>query len=249
MGKRLTRQRGGIDELPSGAFRVRVYAAVDPISKRRLYLSEIVPAGPRAGDQAEKVRTRLLSQVDERRSPRTRATVSQLLDLWLQVLDVDPSTRTGYESKIGKHIRPLLGSPPLTRLDVETLDSFYAELRRCRDHCDRRPRLQHRTAGEHECDEHRGPPCVPANPGGCRACARACKRHVCCGLSDSTIRGVHWIVSGALDRAVVWRWIPSNVAQQADKPSMPHPDPKPPSSEEAARLVTRAWSSDSDWGA
>ena len=30
---------------------------MDPISKRRLYLSEIVPAGPRAGDQAEKVRT------------------------------------------------------------------------------------------------------------------------------------------------------------------------------------------------
>ena len=111
---------------------------MDPISKRRMYLSEVVPAGPRAGDQAERVRTRLLSQVDERRNPRTRATVGQLLDRWLEVLDVDPSTKRGYESKIGKHIRPLLGSVPLTRLDVETLDSFYAELRRCRDHCDRR---------------------------------------------------------------------------------------------------------------
>ena len=51
---------------------------------------------------------------------------------------------------------------------------------------------------------------------------------------------VHWIVSGALDRAVVWKWIPSNPAQQADKPPLPHPDPKPPSPEEAARLVERA---------
>lgn len=248
-GKLRKRLRGAIDELPSGALRVRVYAGMDPISKRRLYLSEIVPAGPRAGDQAEKARTRLLSQVDERRNPRTRATVGQLLDRWLQVLDVDPSTKSGYESKIGKHIRPLLGSLPLARLDVETLDSFYAELRRCRDHCNRRPHIQHRTTGEHRCDEHLGAPCTPANPEGCRACARACRRHVCRGLSDSTIRGVHWIVSGALDRAVVWHWVPSNVAHQADKPPMPHPDPKPPTSEEAARLVTRAWTMDPDWGA
>jgi hypothetical protein len=134
--------------------------------------------------------------VDERRSPRTRATVGQLLDQWLQVLDVDPSTRLGYESKIGTHVRPLLGSVPLTRLDVEALDSFYAELRRCRehcDHCDRPPYVQHRTSREHRCDEHRGAPCMPANPAGCRACARACKQHVCRGLSDSTVRKVHWM--------------------------------------------------------
>jgi integrase len=247
--RRRKRQRGAIDELPSGALRIRVHVGRDPVSKRRLDLIEVVPPGPHAGAQAEKVRTRLLSQVDEQRNPRTRATVSQLLDRWLEVLDVDPSTKCGYESKIGKHIRPLLGSVPLTRLDVETLDSFYAELRRCRDHCDRRPHIQHRTSREHRCDEHRGAPCMPANPDGCRACARACKRHVCRGLSDSTVRQVHWIVSGALDRAVVWKWIPSNPAQQADKPPLPHPDPKPPSPEEAARLVERAGLQDPDWGA
>jgi integrase len=105
--------------LPSGALRVRVYSGMDPIAKRRMYLTEVVPAGPKAGDQAEKVRTRLLHQVDQKRNPRTRATVGQLLDRWLQVLDVDPSTRRGYEGYIRKHIRPVLGSLPLTRLDVE----------------------------------------------------------------------------------------------------------------------------------
>jgi hypothetical protein len=70
-------------------------------------------------DQAERVRTRLLSQVDERRNPRTRATVGQPLDRWLQVLDVDLFTRRAYVSKIDKHIQPLLGSLSLTRLDVE----------------------------------------------------------------------------------------------------------------------------------
>jgi hypothetical protein len=37
---------------------------------------------------------------------------------------------------IGEHILPLLGSLPLTRFDVETLDSFYAGRRRCCEHCD-----------------------------------------------------------------------------------------------------------------
>jgi hypothetical protein len=134
----------GIYELPSDVLRVRVYAGMGPISRRRIYLTEVVPAGPKAGQVAERV-TRLLNRVDERRSPRTRATVAQLLDKWLEVLDVDPSTRRGYEGYIRKHIRPLLGSLSLTRLDVETLDSFYAELRRCREHCGGRRYVQHRT--------------------------------------------------------------------------------------------------------
>lgn len=224
-------------------------AGVDPISKRRLYLTEVVPPGPKAGQQAERIRTRMLSSVDERRSPRTRATLGQLLDRWLEVLDVDPSTRRGYDNNIRKHIRPLLGSLPLTRLDVETLDSFYAELRRCRDHCDKRPRLQHRTTQKHQCDEHDAEPCSPADPANCNACRRACKPHVCRGLANSTVRQIHWIISGALDRGVVWQWIAVNPAEHAHKPSLPHPDPTPPTAQEAARLVERAWSSDPDWGA
>ena len=223
--KRRGRSRGGIDELPSGALRVRVYAGMDPISKRRLYLTEIVPAGPKAGQEAERVRTRMLSQVDERRSPRTRATLGQLLDKWLEVLDVDPSTRRGYANNIRKHIRPLLGSLSLTRLDVQTLDSFYAELRRCREHCNGRPQLQHRTNQEHRCDEHDGKPCSPADPANCRACRRACKRHVCRGLANSTVRQIHWIISGALDRGVVWQWIAVNPAAARQQAAAPPPRP------------------------
>ena len=56
--------------LPSGAFRVRIYAGVDPLTGRQLMLTGRVPPGLSAGKEAEKVRTRLLRQVDERRSPR-----------------------------------------------------------------------------------------------------------------------------------------------------------------------------------
>jgi len=136
--------------------------------------------------------------------------VGRLIDRWLIVLDVDPSTRRGYETKIRKHIRPSLGDVPLTRPDVETLDSFYAERRRCREHCDGRPLVQHRAKGTHLCDEHQAEPCTPPDPDKCRACRRACKLHVCKGLADSTVRQIHWIVSGALDHALVGKWISVN---------------------------------------
>jgi integrase len=61
---------------------VSVYAGIDPVLKKRHYLVEKVPAGPSAVRDAERVRTRLLNQVDERRNPRTKATMNQLLDRW-----------------------------------------------------------------------------------------------------------------------------------------------------------------------
>ena len=52
LGTDARRARGSIDELPSGALRVRVYAGLDPVSKRRHYLSEIIDAGPGADRRA-----------------------------------------------------------------------------------------------------------------------------------------------------------------------------------------------------
>src|SRR5690348_12570371 len=101
------RVRGRVETLPSGSLRVKVYAGVDPVSKQKHYLTETVPAGPKAADLAEKARTRLLAQVDERRSPRTKATVNQLMDRYLDELDVGVTTRVGYEGYIRNHIRPL----------------------------------------------------------------------------------------------------------------------------------------------
>ncbi|MEU1684773.1 tyrosine-type recombinase/integrase [Micromonospora sp. NPDC005707] len=227
--RRTKRQRGEIEELPSGSLRVKVYAGIDPITGKRHYLTETIPAGPSAHREAEKARTRFLAQVDERRNPRTRATVDQLLDRWLEVLDVEASTRQGYVKKLNKHVRPLLGKLPVGRLDAETLESFYAVLRRCRDHCGGgRKTVEHRKAGGHECTDK-------------------CRPHECKPLAPASIRQIHWILSGALNRAVRWHWIAVNPANQAEKPGMPQPDPHPPSAAEAARLVEEAWK-DPDWG-
>jgi integrase len=165
------RQRGAIERLPSGSLRVKVYAGFDPVSGKRHYLDEVVPAGPRAAAEAEKVRTRLLHEVDERRNPKTRATVNQLLDRYLETLDVEPTTRTRYEGIIRNHLRPALGPLPLSKLDGDILDRFFGQLRRCRERCNGRTKhVKHRTQREHECDEQ----CVvvPRRPLSVSLCVR-----------------------------------------------------------------------------
>ncbi|MCU1653088.1 MAG: integrase family protein [Pseudonocardia sp.] len=222
------RTRGEVEALPSGSFRVRVYAGIDPITHKRHHLTEVVPAGPKAAKEAEKVRTRLLAEVDERRNPRTSATVNQLMERYLGVLRVEDTTRDGYERLIRKYIQPVLGDLPIGRIDGETLDAYYAELQRCRWRCSRRAYIEHHTTGEHDCDQRCGP-------------------HRCKPLSDGSVRQIHAVLSGAFTRAVRWRWIGTNPVRQAQQPPPPTPDPQPPTSVQAARIAAEAWN-DPDWG-
>jgi hypothetical protein len=129
------RQRGEIEKLPSGSLRVRVYAGIDPVTGKKHHLTEVIPAGARADKLAEKARTRLLTQVDERRNPRTRATVNQMLDRHLEMLNVEATTLDSYEGFVRNHIRPLIGHVQVGWIDGEILDSFYRQLRTCRAHC------------------------------------------------------------------------------------------------------------------
>jgi hypothetical protein len=46
--------------------------------------------------------------------PKTRAKVNQLLDRYLETLGVEPTTRMRYEGIIRSHLRPALGSLPLS---------------------------------------------------------------------------------------------------------------------------------------
>jgi integrase len=224
------RQRGTIETLPSGSLRVKVYSGYDPLTGRRNYLTEVIPAGPRAVTEAEKVRTRLQHEVDDRRNPTTRATVNQLLDRYLETLDVEPTTRVRYEGIIRLYIRPALGALPLSKLDGDVLDRFYGQMRRCRERCDGRTQhVKHRTQRAHECDP--GCAAVPCRP-----------------LSASSVRQTHWILSSVLARAVRWRWLGRNPIEGTQPPAPTRGNPSPPSPEEAGRLLAEAWK-DPDWGA
>jgi len=100
------RKRGEVETLPSGSLRVKVYAGVDPLSNKRIYLTEVIPAGPTALKEAKAAQTRFINQVDEQRNPRTKTTVDQLMDRYLELLDVDVTTRKSYEGYIRNHILP-----------------------------------------------------------------------------------------------------------------------------------------------
>ena len=52
----------------------------------------------------------------------------------MELAELDQSTLDTYRGYVKKHIRPLLGSKKVGQLDADVLDSFYAELRRCREH-------------------------------------------------------------------------------------------------------------------
>lgn len=222
------RSRGEVEVLESGSLRVKVYAGVDPISGKRLYLTEVVPGGPKAAREAERVRTRLLSQVDDQRNPRTSATVGQLLDRYLEVLSIEDTTRQGYEGLIRNYIGPALGHLPLGKVNGETLDSFYAELLRCRARCSRRAFIEHHVEGDHTCD-------------------RRCRPHQCKPLKSATVRQMHMVLNGAYSRAVRWQWVGTNPVAQAQAPAASTPNPQPPSSTQAAKIVMEAWT-DPDWG-
>jgi integrase len=205
-----------------------VHAGIDPVTKKRHDLVEIVPAGPGAAKEAEKVRVRLLRQVDEKRNPRTKATVNQLLDKYLSVLNVEATTRDSYESITRNHIRPLLGDLALGRIDGEVLDSFYNQLRTCRAHCRGRKYVEHVADGEHDCDDR-------------------CQPHQCRPLADSSLRKIRALLSGAGKRAVRWGWLGVNPFDQTEPIAVFRPDPQPPTPEQAAAIITEAWA-DLDWG-
>jgi hypothetical protein len=108
------------------------------VTRKRHNLVEVVEPGPKARDQAEAIRERLLAEVAERRYPRTSATVDQLVERYLDQFDGAPSTLALYQAYHRNHITPLLGRVKARALDAEMLDSFYAECRRCRRHCTNR---------------------------------------------------------------------------------------------------------------
>jgi integrase len=228
-GGRRLRSRGNIERLPNGRLRVRVYAGVDPVSGRRHDLRAIIPAGPNAAAAAEKARVRLLNQVDERRHPRTAATIAQLLARYLSELRVARKTLHTYRGYVDKHVLPFLGELKVGQVDADALDSLYAELLRCRDHCDGKAgRVDHRTRRAHVCDAR----CAP---------------HTCRPLAEWTVRKIHWILSGAFRRAQRWNWVATNPMTMAEPPTVKPPNPRPPSAEEAGRIVEEAWK-DPDWG-
>jgi len=64
------------------------------------------------------------------------------------------------------------------------------------------------------------------------------------GLSASSVRDVHAILTSAFTRAVVWGWLPANPALAAVAPPIERVERTPPTVEEVARLLAAALAED-----
>jgi integrase len=80
--------KGHIERLPSGSYRVRVYAGTDPLTGKEIRLKATAKTAERA--QAELAR--LLEQASVGQQPESAATVGYLLDQYMAVADLDVST-------------------------------------------------------------------------------------------------------------------------------------------------------------
>jgi integrase len=224
------RPRGNI-EARGDSLRIRVYAGLDPVTGKPVYLRKTVRGtGDAARRTARRALNRLVAEAEKTRQPSSVISLGQVIDEWLRVTEHEDSTRETYLGYIERTIKPALGSMSIAKLSVRHLETLYAELRRCRVRCGRKPFIEHKADGDHDC------------------VATKCTPHVCRPMAASTVRQIHSIISGALSAAVRWDWLESNPARAAQRPRQKPPEPHPPSPAEAARLVDEAFRMDEDWG-
>ena len=139
MPPRARRPRGHIEPLPSGSFRAVVFTGIDPLTRKRQYVRETCTTR----GEAEKALTRLQGQVDEHRHPKSSITVTTAVEQWMEVADLEVTTRERYEDLIRLYIVPTFGDLQAGRLDAELLERFYARLHRCKTLCGSRPSRGH----------------------------------------------------------------------------------------------------------
>ena len=108
-------------------YEIAVSVGRDLITKRYRYAYEYADTE----EQAERRRAALIEQITKGRAPPARATVSELIDRWLSVAELELITSVNYQSYIQRVIRPVLGGLQLREIQeqVEVLDELYAQLR------------------------------------------------------------------------------------------------------------------------
>ena len=238
-----TTAKGHIERLPSGSYRVKVYAGTDPVTGKERRLRETCPDET----TATVALGRLLKEAEGHVAPERDALFGRVLDVYLEVTELAATTRVTHESYIRRVIRPVLGDVKARKIGPDTLDSLNAALKRCSRLCGRLPRTEHHAEGPHTCDDRCGPlrDHRTTRP---HDCDHRCVLHQCTPLKSSSRLKVLSIVSAALSLAKRYKWIDENPAESATMPSPGDHEPDPPTPEQAAALLNLAFAEDEEFG-
>ena len=98
---------GHIEQLPSGSYRVVVYAGWDPATRRRQYLRATV----KDETQAKIELGRLLKEAQDGHMPDSGVTVAKLLEEYAAIAEWDLSTRQTNEGFHPPHDQAGAGAP------------------------------------------------------------------------------------------------------------------------------------------
>lgn len=118
---------GHIRKRSEGVYEVIVPLPPDPVTGRRRQMSRTVRG--RLKD-AQAVRATLLVELDAGLHGTADRTVGVLLDEWLDnaASDLSPTTLAAYRTYVHGHLKPLIGTRPLAKLDSRTIDALYRRL-------------------------------------------------------------------------------------------------------------------------
>jgi integrase len=132
---------GHIEQLPSGSWRAKVYAGVDPLTRREIRLRETC----KTERAAQIALGKLLEQAAVGQQPESNVIVATLMDEYAAIAEWELSTREANEGYIRRTIKPALGHLQIRRVRGPLLDKLYAQLKRCGDpSCTGRPFTEHR---------------------------------------------------------------------------------------------------------
>jgi integrase len=131
--------KGYVERLPSGSFRIRVYAGVDPLTGKEVYLKETV----KRAEDVEPTKQRLLASAEAGKRPESVATVQHLVAEYLATADIEPTTRHMYAGYARRNIDPTIGDKTVREIRTRTLELLYVRLRTCRKLCGGKKRSGH----------------------------------------------------------------------------------------------------------
>jgi len=131
--------KGYVERLPSGSFRIRVYAGLDPLTGKEVYLKKTV----KRAEDVEPTKQRLLASAEAGHRPESAATVKHLVAEYLATADIEPTTRHMYAGYARRNIDPTIGDKTVREIRTRTLELLYVRLRTCRKLCGAKKRPGH----------------------------------------------------------------------------------------------------------